>query len=114
MQEWRARMGKRKQGGPEDAWDKAAGELGEALGKMTGDKSLEAEGRATRKASASADVALLPGLIDLLLCYVDLHGRSHGQTEPGITQRRATAEPGRNAEILSRVRTRQPCPPVRD
>ena len=49
MQEWRARMGKRKQGGPEDAWDKAAGELGEALGKMTGDKSLEAEGRATRK-----------------------------------------------------------------
>ena len=46
-------MGRRKQGGPEDALDKAAdkaaGGLGEALGMMTGDQSLEAEGRATRK-----------------------------------------------------------------
>jgi len=36
------------------------------------------------------------------------------QTEPGIMQRRATAEPGRNVEILGRVRTRQTCPPVGD
>ena len=49
MQEGRAEVGKSKQGEPEDAWDKAAGELSEALGQMTGDKSLEAEGRATRK-----------------------------------------------------------------
>jgi hypothetical protein len=42
-------VGRRKQGGPEDAFDKATGGLSEALGKMTGDKSLEAEGRATRK-----------------------------------------------------------------
>jgi hypothetical protein len=29
--------------------DKAAGRLGEAAGRLTGDKSLEAEGRATRR-----------------------------------------------------------------
>jgi hypothetical protein len=29
--------------------DKAAGRLGEATGRLTGDKSLEAEGRATRR-----------------------------------------------------------------
>ena len=40
--------------------------------------------------------------------------RRCAQTEPGITQRRATAEPGRNVEILGRVRTRQTCPPVGD
>jgi uncharacterized protein YjbJ (UPF0337 family) len=42
-------MGRKKRGGPEEALDKAAGTLGEAAGRMTGDKSLEAEGRAVRR-----------------------------------------------------------------
>jgi hypothetical protein len=42
-------VGRRKQGGPEDAFNKTAGGLGETLEKVSGDKSLEAEGRATRK-----------------------------------------------------------------
>ena len=42
-------MGRRKQGGPEDAFNKAAGGLGETLRKVSGDKRLKAEGRATRK-----------------------------------------------------------------
>jgi uncharacterized protein YjbJ (UPF0337 family) len=42
-------MGRKGRGGPEGALDKAAGRLGEAAGKATGDKSLEAEGRATRR-----------------------------------------------------------------
>jgi len=42
-------VGRRKQGGPEDALNKAAGGIGEALGKMSGDKSLEAEGRAAQR-----------------------------------------------------------------
>ena len=42
-------MGRKKRGGPEQALDKAAGTLGEATGKVTGDKSLETEGRAVRR-----------------------------------------------------------------
>jgi uncharacterized protein YjbJ (UPF0337 family) len=41
-------MGRKKRGSPEVALDKAAGTLGEAAGRATGDKSLEAEGRALR------------------------------------------------------------------
>jgi uncharacterized protein YjbJ (UPF0337 family) len=41
-------MGRKKRSGPEVALDKAAGTLGEAAGRATGDKSLEAEGRALR------------------------------------------------------------------
>ena len=38
----------RDSGGPEEALDKAVGVLSEATGRATGDKSLEAEGRALR------------------------------------------------------------------
>ncbi len=41
-------MGRKKRGGPEEALDKAVGGLSEATGSATGDKSLEAEGRALR------------------------------------------------------------------
>jgi uncharacterized protein YjbJ (UPF0337 family) len=42
-------MGKKRRGGPEEALDKVAGRLGEATGRVTGDKGLEAEGRAMRR-----------------------------------------------------------------
>ena len=42
-------MGRKKQGGPEETVDKTLGRLAEGAGRMTGDKSLEAEGRATRR-----------------------------------------------------------------
>ena len=41
-------MGRKKRRGPEEALDKAVGGLSEATGRATGDKSLEAEGRALR------------------------------------------------------------------
>jgi uncharacterized protein YjbJ (UPF0337 family) len=44
----RTTMGRKKRGGPEEALDKAVGGLSEATGRATGDKSLEAEGRALR------------------------------------------------------------------
>jgi uncharacterized protein YjbJ (UPF0337 family) len=42
-------MGRKRRAGPEAALDKAVGTLGEAAGRGTGDKSLEAEGRAMRR-----------------------------------------------------------------
>ncbi len=42
----RTTMGRKKRGDPEEALDKAAGRLAEGAGSVTGDKSLEAEGRA--------------------------------------------------------------------
>ena len=45
----RTTMGRKKRGGPEEALDKAAGRLAEGAGSVTGDKSLEAEGRAMRR-----------------------------------------------------------------
>jgi uncharacterized protein YjbJ (UPF0337 family) len=44
----RTTMGRKTRGGPEEALDKAVGGLSEATGRATGDKSLEAEGRALR------------------------------------------------------------------
>ena len=41
-------IGRKKRGGPEEMLDKAVGGLSEATGRATGDKSLEAEGRALR------------------------------------------------------------------
>ena len=38
-------MGRKKRGGPEEALDKTVGRLAEGAGKVTGDESLEAEGR---------------------------------------------------------------------
>jgi uncharacterized protein YjbJ (UPF0337 family) len=42
-------MGRRKRGGTGDALDKAVGRLTEATGSASGDKTLEAEGRATQR-----------------------------------------------------------------
>jgi uncharacterized protein YjbJ (UPF0337 family) len=39
-------VGKRKGGKPEEAVDKAVGRVAEATGSLTGDETLEAEGRA--------------------------------------------------------------------
>ena len=42
-------MAHNKRSGPEDALDKAMGGVGEAVGRVGGDKSLEAEGRVLRR-----------------------------------------------------------------
>ena len=42
-------MGRERRGGPEGALDKTVGRLAESAGSITGDKSLEAEGRAMRR-----------------------------------------------------------------
>ena len=42
-------MGRRKRGGAGDALDKAVGRLTETAGTASGDKTLEAEGRATQR-----------------------------------------------------------------
>jgi uncharacterized protein YjbJ (UPF0337 family) len=42
-------LGRKKRGGPEEALDKTVGGLSEATGRATGDKTLEAEGRALRR-----------------------------------------------------------------
>ena len=42
-------MGRKKGGGPEEALDRAVGRLAEGTGRVTGDKSMEAEGRALRR-----------------------------------------------------------------
>lgn len=42
-------MGTRKRGGAEEAADKALGWIGETAGRMQGDKTLEAEGRAAQR-----------------------------------------------------------------
>ena len=41
-------MGRKRRSSPEEMLDKAVGGLSEATGRATGDKSLEAEGRALR------------------------------------------------------------------
>ncbi len=42
-------MGRKRRSSPEEMLDKAVGGLSEATGRAAGDKSLEAEGRATRR-----------------------------------------------------------------
>jgi len=42
-------MAHKKRGGPEEALDKAMGGVGEAAGRVSGDESLEAEGRVLRR-----------------------------------------------------------------
>src|SRR5688500_4602473 len=42
-------MGRRKRGGATDALDKAVGRLTQTAGTASGDKTLEAEGRATQR-----------------------------------------------------------------
>jgi uncharacterized protein YjbJ (UPF0337 family) len=42
-------MAHKKRGGPEDTLDKAMGQMSEAVGRVSGDESLEAEGRMLRR-----------------------------------------------------------------
>ena len=42
-------MGRKRRAGPEKALDRTAGALGEVAGRVSGDKSLEAEGRTMRR-----------------------------------------------------------------
>jgi uncharacterized protein YjbJ (UPF0337 family) len=53
-------MGRKKQGGPEEALDKTIGRLAEGTGRVTGDKTLEAEGRATRRKSQLKTYVVVP------------------------------------------------------
>jgi hypothetical protein len=53
-------MGGRKRGGPEEALDKAAGRLGAAAGRATGDESLEAQGRALLRKGELKTYAVTP------------------------------------------------------
>ena len=55
-------MGRRKRGGPEETLNKAAGRLGEAAGRATGDESLEAQGRALRRKGEPKTYAVSPRL----------------------------------------------------
>lgn len=53
-------MGKKKRGGPEETLDKAVGRMSETAGKVTGDQSLEAEGRAVRRKSELKSYLVAP------------------------------------------------------
>src|SRR5918995_6993586 len=53
-------MGRKRRGGPEEALDKAAGRLSEAAGRVTGDESLETQGRALRRKGELKTYAVLP------------------------------------------------------
>jgi uncharacterized protein YjbJ (UPF0337 family) len=53
-------MAHKNQGSPEDALDKAVGRLGEAAGGVSGDESLEAEGRALRRKSELKSYLVAP------------------------------------------------------
>ena len=53
-------MAQKKRGDPEEALDKAVGRMGEAAGKVTGDESLEAEGRALRRKSELKSYLVAP------------------------------------------------------
>ncbi len=45
----RTTMGRSRRSGPEEALEKAVGRLAEGTAKVTGDESLEAEGRTMRR-----------------------------------------------------------------
>lgn len=53
-------MGKNKREAPGEALEKAVGRMGETAGKVTGEKSLEAEGRALRRKSELKSYMVAP------------------------------------------------------
>jgi hypothetical protein len=53
-------MGGKNQGGPGEALDKAVGRMGEAAGKVTGERSMEAEGRALRRKGELKSYLVMP------------------------------------------------------
>jgi uncharacterized protein YjbJ (UPF0337 family) len=56
----RPTMGRKKQGRSEEALDKTVGRLAEGAGRVAGDKSLEAEGRATRRKAQLKTYVVVP------------------------------------------------------
>ena len=56
----RTTMGRKKRGGPGEVLDKAAGRLAEGAGSVTGDKSLEAEGRAMSRKGERKTYLVMP------------------------------------------------------
>jgi uncharacterized protein YjbJ (UPF0337 family) len=56
----RTTMGREKRSSPEEALDKTVGRLAEGAGRVTGDKTLEAEGRATRRKSQLKTYVVVP------------------------------------------------------
>jgi uncharacterized protein YjbJ (UPF0337 family) len=53
-------MGRKRRGGSEGALDKTVGRLAESAGSVTGDKSLEAEGRTMRRKGARKTYLVTP------------------------------------------------------
>ena len=53
-------MAHKNRGGPEEALEKTVGRMSEAAGKVSGDKSLEAEGRVLRRKSALKTYLVTP------------------------------------------------------
>ncbi len=53
-------MGRARRSGPEEALEKAVGRLAEGAGRVTGDESLEAEGRATRRKAQLKTYVVIP------------------------------------------------------
>lgn len=51
-------MGKKKRSSPEETLDKAVGRMSETAGKVTGDQSLEAEGRAVRRSELKSYIVV--------------------------------------------------------
>jgi uncharacterized protein YjbJ (UPF0337 family) len=68
-------MAHKKRGGPEDALDKAMGGVGEAVGRVGSDKSLEAEGRVLRRKGELKTYLVKP--------HADGGGRSRPRKRPG-------------------------------
>lgn len=53
-------MDRKDRGGPGEALDKTVGQVGETVGKVTGDESLESEGRALRRKSELKSYVVAP------------------------------------------------------
>ena len=68
-------MAHKKRSGPEDALNKAMGGVGEAAGRVGGDKSLEAEGRVLRRKGELKTYLVKP--------HADGGGRSRPRKRPG-------------------------------
>src|SRR5215217_3229965 len=68
-------MARKKRSGPEDALDKAMGGMSEAVGRVGGDKSLEAEGRVLRRKGELKTYLVKP--------HADGGGRSRPRKRPG-------------------------------
>ena len=87
-------MARKKRSGPEDALDKAMGGMSEAVGRVGGDKSLEAEGRVLRRKGELKTYLVKP--------HADGGGRSRPRKRPGP---RTKAEAVAAGKELARSKT---------